>query len=137
MCPQKIRDKSNAVLQRIISKLVPGLIIFDRGFARRKVFETVLKYKHHVLFRVKSNAVYHKIPKEPKKRKRGRPKKYGDRIDIRRLRYSAEEIAGKTYSVASKEVRTRMCPADVRLVVIRTRQKSQNLIGIFLFSQQI
>ena len=44
MCPQKKRDKSNAVLQRIVSKLAPGLIIFDRGFARRKVFATVLKF---------------------------------------------------------------------------------------------
>ena len=129
ICPQKIRDKSNAVLQRIISKLVPGLIIFDRGFVRRKVFETVLKYKHHILCRAKSNAVFYKIPK---KRKRGRPKKYGDRINIRRLQYSVEEIASKTYSVASKKVRTRMCPADVRLVVIRTRPKKSKPYRYFL-----
>ena len=74
MCPQKIRDKSKAVLQRIISKLVPGLIIFDRGFARRKVFTIALKYGHYILCRAKSNAVFYKIPKIPKKRKRGRPK---------------------------------------------------------------
>ena len=132
MCPQKIRDKSNAVLQRICSKLVPGLIIFDRGFARRKVFTTVLQYGHHILCRAKSNAAFYKIPKIPKHRKPGRPKKYGDRLDIRRLRYSVMEIAGKTHSVASKIVRTKMCPADVRLVVIRTRPKKSKPYRYFL-----
>ena len=38
MVPQTIRDKTDAVLKRICSKIPPGLIIFDRGFARRKVF---------------------------------------------------------------------------------------------------
>ena len=132
MCPQKKRDKSNAVLQRIVSKLAPGLIIFDRGFARRKVFATVLKYGHHILCRAKSNAVFYKIPKLPKKRKPGRPKKYGDRINIRRLRYSVTEITGKTYSVASKIVRTQMCAVDVRLVVIRTRPKKSKPYRYFL-----
>ena len=132
MCPQKIRDKSNAVLQRICSKLVPGLIIFDRGFARRKVFTTVLRFGHHILCRAKSNAVFYKIPKIPKHRKPGRPKKYGDRLDIRRLRYSVIEIAGKAHSVASKIVRTKMCPVDVRLVVARTRPKKSKPYRYFL-----
>ncbi len=35
----------------------------------------------------KSNAVFYHLPKIPKHRKPGRPKKYGDRLDIRRLRY--------------------------------------------------
>ena len=38
IAPQTVRDKSGAVLKRICSKIAPGLIIFDRGFARRKVF---------------------------------------------------------------------------------------------------
>lgn len=132
MCPQKIRDKSNAVLQRICSKLVPGLIIFDRGFARRKVFTTVLQAGHQILCRVKSNAAFYSIPKRPKQTKPGRPKKYGDRLNVRRLRYSVMEIAGKTYSVASKIVRTKMCPTDVRLVVIRTRPKKSKPYRYFL-----
>lgn len=132
MCPQKARDKSNAVLQRIFSKLAPGLIIFDRGFARRKVFTTVLGYGHHILCRAKSNAAFYRLPKIPKQRPPGRPKKYGDRLDIHRLRYSMMDIAGKTYSVASKIVRTKMCPADVRLVVIRTRPKKSKPYRYFL-----
>ena len=124
MVPQTIRDKSYAVLKRICSKIAPGLIIFDRGFARRKVFTMALSFGHHILCRAKSNAVFYRLPKHPKHPKRGRPRKYGDRLDIRRLRYQEMTIAGKSYSIASKIVRTKMCDADVRLVIIRRRPKA-------------
>ena len=122
--PQSIRDKSDAVLKRICSKIAPGLIIFDRGFARRKVFTMALGFGHHILCRAKSNAVFYHLPKPSRKRRqRGRPRKYGDRLDIRRLRYNRVDIYAKSYSIASKVVRTKMCPVDVRLVVIRSRPK--------------
>ena len=121
--PQTVRDKADAVLKRICSKLPRGLIIFDRGFARRRVFEMLLELGHHLLCRAKSNAVFYRLPKPPKQPKRGRPKKYGDRLNIRRLRYKGVSILEKTYQVASAVVRTKMCPTDVRLVVIRTRPK--------------
>ncbi len=123
MTPQTLRDKSDAVLKRICSKILPGLIIFDRGFARRKVFTMALRFGHHILCRAKSNAVFYRLPKPPKRRQRGRPRKYGDRLDIRRLRYNDIDINAKSYSIASKVVRTRMCDAEVRLVVIRNRPK--------------
>ena len=122
--PQTIRDKTDAVLKRICSKIAPGLIIFDRGFARRKVFTMVLSFGHHILCRAKSNAVFYRLPKHPKRPKRGRPRKYGDRLDIRRLRYQEMTmVCEKSYSIASKIVRTKMCDTDVRLVVIRSRPK--------------
>ena len=121
--PQTIRDKSFAVLKRICSKIPRGLIIFDRGFAWRKVFTMALSFGHHILCRAKSNAVFYRLPKQPKHPQRGRPRKYGDRLDIRHLRYKDTDINAKSYSIASKVVRTRMCDANVRLVVIRTRPK--------------
>ena len=121
--PQTLRDKSFAVLKRICSKIPRGLIIFDRGFARRKVFTMALGLGHHLLCRAKSNAVFYRLPKPPKHPQRGRPRKYGDRLDIRRLRYNDIDINAKRYSIASKVVRTRMCDADIRLVVIRNRPK--------------
>ena len=122
--PQSIRDKSQAVLKRICSKIPPGLIIFDRGFARRKVFTMVLSFGHHILCRAKSNAVFYRLPKPTKRRQRGRPRKYGDRLDIRRLRYKDTDIDGQRYSIASKVVRTKMCDTNVRLVIIRKRPKA-------------
>ena len=124
VAPETIRDKTDAVLKRICSKIPRGLIIFDRGFARRKVWTTVLSFGHHILCRAKSNAVFYHLPKRPKRPKRGRPKKYGDRLDIRRVRYQEMTIDAKTYSIASKIVRTKMCDTDVRLVVIRKRPKA-------------
>ena len=123
IAPQTPRDKKDAVLKRICSKLARGLILFDRGFARRKVFTMLLGLGHHLVCRAKSNAVFYHIPKPAKPRQRGRPKKYGDRLNIHRLRYKGVSILGKDAQVASKVVRTKMCPADVRLVVRRTRPK--------------
>ena len=122
--PQSTRDKSQAVLKRICSKIPPGLIVFDRGFARRKVFTMALGFGHHILCRAKSNAVFYRLPKPPKRPQRGRPRKYGDRLDIGRLRYNEVDIDGRSYSITSKVVRTKMCDADVRLVVIRNRPKA-------------
>ncbi len=124
MVPQTCRDKSDAVLKRICSQIAPGLIIFDRGFSRRKVFTLVQSYGHHILCRAKSNAVFYRLPEQPKHRQRGRPRKYGDRLDIRRMRYTLMDIEGQKYSIASKVVRTKMCDADIRLVVIRSRPKT-------------
>ena len=121
--PQTLRDKGDAVLKRICSKIPRGLILFDRGFCRRKVFEMLLGLGHHILCRAKSNAVFYRLPTPPKQPKRGRPKKYGDRLQIRRLRYKDVLILEKTYQIASAVVRTKMCSTDVRLVVIRTRPK--------------
>ena len=121
--PQTLRDKSGAVLRRICSKLPRGLIIFDGGFARRNVFEMLLELGHHLLCRARSNAVFYRLPKRGKQPGRGRPKKYGDRLRIHRLRYQDVWVLEKTYQVASGVVRTKMCPTDVRLVVIRTRPK--------------
>ena len=122
--PESIRDKSFAVLKRICSKIPRGLIIFDRGFAWRKVFTMALDLGHHILCRAKSNAVFYRLPKPPKHRQRGRPRKYGDRLDIRHLRYKDTDVGGESYSIASKIVRTKMCDADVRLVIIRNRPKA-------------
>ena len=49
--------------------------------------------------------------------------KYGDRLNIRHLRYKETRLLEKTYQVASQVVRAKMCPVAVRLVVIRTRSK--------------
>ena len=124
IAPQTVRDKTDAVLKRICSKIPAGLIIFDRGFARRKVFTMALSFGHHILCRAKSNAVFYRLPKHRKRPKRGRPRKYADRLDIRRLRYNTIDVGDKSYSITSKIVRTRMCDADVRLVVIRSRPKA-------------
>ena len=121
ICPQTRQDNSLSVLKRIGSHIPRGLIIFDRGFNRRKVFDCLLKLGHHILCRAKSNAVFYRVPTVSKPAKPGRPKTYGKRLEWRRLRYSPVAIDTKRYSIASRVVRTKMCPKPVRLVVMRTR----------------
>jgi len=130
--PQTVRDKADAILKRICSKVPRGLILFDRAFTRRKVFEMLLGLGHHLLCSTKSNAVFYRIPKPPKHPKRGRPRKYGDRLNIRHLRYKTKSIANKDYQIASHLVRTKMCPTDVRLLVIRRRPKPSKPYRYFL-----
>lgn len=123
MCPKTENDTSLTVLKRICANVPPGLIVFDRGFNRRKVFAAVLSQGHQLLCRAKSNAVFYQIPPTPKQRKRGRPLRYGNRINLSRLQFDTIKIDNNTLSIAHKVVRTKMCAVDVRLVVGRTRPK--------------
>lgn len=121
--PKSQDANSFAVLKHLCGLMPPGLIIFDRGFNRRKVFTEILSQGHHLLCRAKSNAVFFDIPKRPKPPKRGRPRRYGHRVSIRHLKYRDLIVDSKTLSVTDKVVRTKMCPVDVRIVVIRKRPK--------------
>ena len=57
-----------------------------------KVFEAILSQGHHLLCRAKSNAVFYQIPPTPKKQKRGRPVRYGNRINLSRLQFEVEAV---------------------------------------------
>ena len=138
MCPQEKQDCSLAVLKHLCATMPAGLIIFDRGFNRRKVFREILSQGHHLLCRAKSNAVFYKIPEPPKRPKRGRPLRYGTRVHLSRLRFTETLVNGNTLSVANKVVRTKMCPVDVRLVVIRKRPKKSKPYQYFcLFTSDL
>ena len=123
MDPKSEAANSFSVLKHLCGMMPPGLIIFDRGFNRRKVFTEVLSQGHHLLCRAKSNAAFFHPPKPPKQRKKGRPRRYGSRVSLPHLKYRDLVVDNQTLSVTDKVVRTRMCAADVRLVVIRKRPK--------------
>ena len=123
MDPKSEDANSFTVLKHLCGMMPPGLIIFDRGFNRRKVFTELLSQGHHLLCRAKSNAVFYHIPKQPKSRKQGRPRRYGTRVSLPHLKYRPLVVENQTLSVTDKVVRTKMCAAEVRLVVIRKRPK--------------
>ena len=131
ICPKTKQNSSNAVLKRICTHIPRGLIIFDRGFNRRKVFACVLQAGHHLLCRAKSNAVFYRLADVAKCSKRGRPKKYGKRLHLRYLRYATINIDNKRYAIASVVALTKMCPQPVRLVVMRTRPKKAKSFRYF------
>ena len=139
MSPKKKQDSSLRVLKRLCAKIPPGLIIFDRGFNRRKVFRAILAQGHHLLCRAKSNAVFYYEPKPPKQPKGpGRPAIYGSRVHLPYLPYEDIIVNKTTLSVANKVVRTKMCPQVVRLVVIRERPKKSKKYRYFcLFTSDL
>jgi len=123
MDPKNEDTNSFAVLKHLCGLMPPGLIIFDRGFNRRSVFTEILSQGHHLLCRAKSNAAFFHIPKRPKPPKKGRPLRYANRVSLPHLKYRDLIVDGETLSVTDKVARTKMCPVDVRIVVIRKRPK--------------
>ena len=76
--------------------------------------------------------------KPPKHPKQGRPLRYGNRVCLPRLQFTEIVVNDNTLSVANKVVRTKMCPVDVRLVVIRTRPKKSKPYRYFcLFTSDL
>lgn len=120
--------------EQVLVILPPGLIIFDRGFNNRKYFKRLLKKRHQLLCRARSNMVFYALPTAAEQPKRGRKKLYGHRVHVRHWRYATVMIPAleKTVEVASQLVRSRCCPVPVRLVVIRTRPKPSKPYRYFL-----
>jgi hypothetical protein len=132
LIPGDVTLNSLAALQMILSHIPLGLIILDRGFNNRKVFKLLLSCGHHLLCRARSNAVFYHPPKQPKKPKRGRKRKYGKRVNISRMRFRDITVDGQTVSVADAIVWTKMCPQMVRLVVKRTKPKKSRTYSYFM-----
>lgn len=59
------------------------VLIADAYYASKKVVKPLLKQEHHLVTRVKITSVAYHPAKQPKKRKRGRPKFYGKKVRIR------------------------------------------------------
>ena len=102
-----------------------------RGFNRRAVFTQILSQGYHLLCRTRSNAVFYHIPKQPKHPKRGRPCRYGIRVHIPKLKYRNIVADDKILSVTDKVIRTKMCPMDVRLIVLHTHKKPSKTYQYF------
>ena len=68
----------------------PLLLVVDAYYACGKVIKPLLKAGHHLVTRVRSNAVGFYPATKPKQRKRGRPKVYGKKVKLRSL-FKAKE----------------------------------------------
>ena len=132
LIPGDAAINSLAILESILSHIPVGLIILDRGFNNRKVFKVLLGCGHHLLCRAKSNAVFYYPPKPEMKPKRGRKRKYGERLCIPSMDFGDLLVDGKTASVADVLVYTKMCPQLVRLVVKRTKPEKSDTYKYFL-----
>jgi len=78
-----------------IAKLIARKVILlaDAYYASRKIIRPLLKEGHHLLTRVRSNAVGYRPAPKPKKRKRGRPKLYGKKLPLKNLWKRREDFS--------------------------------------------
>ena len=58
-------------------------IVTDGGYTKTKFLKPVINMGATIITRLRKDAALHRLVKPPKKRKRGRPRKYGNRIDLR------------------------------------------------------
>jgi hypothetical protein len=75
----------------------PAYLVLDAFFAVGPVFQTAAKQEGflHVLTRAKKNVVAYRTPPRPKKKGRGRPRKYGRKLELMKL-FDAWEQRFKT-----------------------------------------
>ncbi len=118
----------------IIWVLPARLIIFDRGFNNRTYFKELLAQGPHLLCRARKNAAFYYRPGPAEQPKKGRKRIYGRRVHIEQWTYTDLAVPSfdKPLSVAHQQVRTRMCPQPVHLVVVRTRAKKSKPYRYFM-----
>ncbi len=78
-------DKMIELLQTI-DTTVPYYFVADAFYANQKIIEGLIKQGSHLVTRIKNNAVGYKLPVPAKRKKRGRPPKYGQRVPLASIR---------------------------------------------------
>ncbi len=79
-------DKFAQLFLSVASELqAPTLLVVDAYYASRKILRPLLAQGHHVITRVKSNAVAYCRAAQPTKRGPGRPRLYGKKVRLRDL----------------------------------------------------
>lgn len=64
---------------------VPSVLVADAYYASRKVSRPLTARQHHIISRVRNNAVAYELAPQPETKPRGRPKKYGRKVRLRDL----------------------------------------------------
>ncbi|MGB6853615.1 MAG: transposase [Thermoanaerobaculia bacterium] len=61
------------------------ILVADTYYASAKVIRPLLEQGHHLVTRVRSNAVAYRTPPTPRPRRRGRPRRYGEKVQLKDL----------------------------------------------------
>jgi len=77
-------DKMVQLLQSLAIE-TPYYFVADAYYASRKIALPLLRLGHHLITRVRNNAVGYERAPAPEIRKQGRPKLYGDKIPVKTL----------------------------------------------------
>jgi hypothetical protein len=83
--PSLLDKLANMFIDVVALAKVPALLVADAYYASRKVIEPLLDNGHQLISRVRKNAVAYELPCTPTQKKRGRPRKYGNKIRLANL----------------------------------------------------
>jgi DDE superfamily endonuclease len=104
-------DKMLALLS-IVAIRERFYFVADGYYAAGKIIQGLLKQNHHLITRVKSNAVAYGAYKPPRRRKRGRPRLYGNKVKLRSLfndPNGLQEAESPVYGERHVTIRYRVC----------------------------
>jgi DDE superfamily endonuclease len=97
----------------LVDIATPFYLVADAYYATGKVVNGLIAQGHHLVSRVKSNAVAYAAAEAAKgKRKRGRPRRYGKKIRLKSLLADARsmlELASPLYGERNVMLRYRVC----------------------------
>lgn len=101
-----LHDKFIAMLG-LLGLTIPAYLILDSYYANKKIIKGLWKQGHHLISRMKSTAVAYYPAVQPKKRKRGRPRKYGAKVVFEELFQTTEflEIPSPIYGALGATIR--------------------------------
>lgn len=91
----------------------PVILVADAFYANGAVVKPLLAAGHHLVTRARSNCVAYELAPQPKKRKRGRPRKYGKKIRVADLWSSAAAKTARVDVYGEKGTRVRYVCADL------------------------
>ncbi|MBD3243410.1 MAG: transposase [Chitinivibrionales bacterium] len=107
-------DKMGAMLTSLVIT-TPCYFVADAYYAARQTIRDTLAAGHHLVTRVKMNAVAYALPIPPRKRGRGRPRKYGRKIRLRTLFDDSGDMLEAPSPVYGEE-KTMICYRSVDLL---------------------
>ena len=123
----KIQLACQAILDLTLPAAIGLFLIVDAFYCNKGLVDFATSKGHHVITRAKSNAVFFwPLSNKQRKKKRGRPRKYGRRFDALRFfenhaKTMTVEVFGKSLKIklASKLVVSRALKRPVLLVMIQ------------------
>jgi hypothetical protein len=90
-------DKLVALLLPLAGLLgKPVILLADAYYASRKIVLPLLAAGHHLVTRVRTNAVAYRVATPPAKRRRGRPHTYGAKVRLRELWGSPDFVSASS-----------------------------------------
>lgn len=107
-------DKLVALFLPLASELGgPALLLADAYYASRKIVLPLLAAGHHLVTRVRTNAVAYRLPTPPLRRRRGRPRIYGDKVRLNDLWRSPGFTTVQSPAYGEREVWLRLLALDL------------------------